>query len=179
MTLTFVPTRIEGVVRVQLDPIRDDRGFFARAWCEDEFAAAGLATTWVQANLGHNPAMGTLRGMHYQREPHPETKLVRCTRGRILDVAVDMRADSPTFRQWVSAELTAELGEMLFIGPGCAHGYLTLEPETDLFYQTSTRYARESATGVRYDDPAFGIDWGLPVVLVSEADRSWPLQDAG
>ena len=179
MSLTFLPTRIEGVVRIELGPIRDDRGFFARAWCEDEFAAAGLATHWVQANIGHNPLAGTLRGMHYQREPHAETKLVRCTRGRVLDVAVDVRPGSPTFRQWVSAELTAERGEMLFIGPGLAHGYLALEPETDIFYQTSARYARESATGVRYDDPAFGIEWNAPIVLISEGDRSWPLQNAG
>lgn len=178
MTLTFIPTAIDTVVRVELDPIRDDRGFFARAWCEDEFAAAGLATAWVQANIGHNPVRGTLRGMHRQREPHSEAKLVRCTRGRLLDVAVDLRPDSPTFRQWVSAELTAARGEMLFIGPGLAHGYLTLEPETDIFYQTSARYARESASGVRYDDPAFGIEWGAPIILVSEGDRSWPLQDA-
>jgi dTDP-4-dehydrorhamnose 3,5-epimerase len=178
MTLRFLPTSIAGVVRVELDPIRDERGFFARAWCEDEFREAGLTATWVQANLGRNHAAGTLRGMHYQREPHPETKLVRCTRGRIQDVAVDMRPDSPTYRQWVSAELTAEGGEMLYIGPGCAHGYLTLEPDSDLFYQTSARYDRESATGVRHDDPAFGIEWSAPIVLVSEADRSWPLQDA-
>ena len=179
MALKFIPTGIERVVRVELDPIRDDRGFFARAWCEDEFAAAGLATHWVQANIGHNPVGGTLRGMHYQRDPHPETKLVRCTRGRVLDVAVDVRPGSLTFRQWVSAELTAERGEMLFIGPGLAHGYLTLEPETDIYYQTSVPFARESATGVRYDDPAFGIEWGAPIVLISEADRSWPLHDAG
>lgn len=178
MTLTFIPTAIDTVVRVELDPIRDDRGFFARAWCEDEFAAAGVATAWVQANIGHNPVRGTLRGMHHQREPHSEAKLVRCTRGRLLDVAVDLRPDSPTFRQWVSAELTAARGEMLFIGPGLAHGYLTLEPDTDIFYQTSARYARESASGVRYDDPAFGIEWGAPIILVSEGDRSWPLQDA-
>ena len=175
MTLAFTPTAIAGVVRVDLDPIRDDRGFFARAWCEDEFEAAGLGTIWVQANLAHNPLAGTLRGMHLQREPHPETKLVRCTRGRIFDVAVDVRPESPTYRQWVGAELTADRGEMLFIGPGCAHGYLTLEPDSDLFYQTSARYARDSATGVRFDDPAFGIEWPAPIALISAADQAWPL----
>ena len=177
MTLTFFPTAIAGVVRVELGPIRDDRGFFARAWCEDEFGAAGMATTWVQANLAHNPAAGTLRGLHYQREPNAEAKLVRCTRGRVQDVAVDLRPDSPTFRRWEAAELSAERGEMLYIGPGCAHGYLTLEAGSDIFYQTSARYAPGSATGVRFDDPAFGIDWAGPILLVSEADRGWPLHD--
>jgi len=179
MALTFIPTAIAGVVRVELEPIRDDRGFFARAWSHDAFAEAGLATTWVQANLGRSPRAGTLRGLHYQRDPNPEAKLVRCTRGRVLDVAVDMRPDSPTFQHWVSVELTAERGESLFVAPGCAHGYLTLEPDTDVFYQASARYAPDSATGVRYDDPAFGIDWGAPILVVSETDRSWPLQDAG
>jgi dTDP-4-dehydrorhamnose 3,5-epimerase len=179
MVLTFIPTAIDGVVRIQLDPIRDNRGFFARAWAHDEFAAAGLATTWVQTNLGRSPRTGTLRGLHYQRDPHGEAKLVRCTRGRVLDVAVDMRSDSPTYRRWVSAELTAEGGESLFVAEGCAHGYLTLEPDTDVFYQASARYAPESATGVRFDDPAFGIDWAAPIVVVSDADRSWPLQGAG
>jgi dTDP-4-dehydrorhamnose 3,5-epimerase len=176
MPLAFYPTLIDGVVRIELDPIRDDRGYFARAWSEDEFAAAGLAATWVQANVSHNPRVGTLRGLHYQREPDLEAKLVRCMRGRVLDVAVDMRPASPTFRRWVSAELTAGRGESMFIAPGCAHGYLTLEPETDVYYQASARYAPASATGVRYDDPAFGIDWGAAIIMVSEADRSWPLQ---
>lgn len=179
MAFTFIPTAIAGVVRIELEPIRDDRGFFARAWSGDEFADAGLAATWVQANLGRSPRAGTLRGLHYQRDPNAEAKLVRCTRGRVLDVAVDMRTDSPTFRRWVSAELTAERGESLFVAPGCAHGYLTLEPDTDVLYQTSARYAPQSATGVRYDDPAFGIEWGAPILVVSEADRSWPLQGAG
>jgi dTDP-4-dehydrorhamnose 3,5-epimerase len=176
--LTFVPTAIEGVVRIEIDPIRDDRGFFARAWSEDEFRAAGIGASWVQANMSRNPRAGTLRGLHYQREPDLEAKLVRCIRGRIRDVAVDMRPDSPTFRRWVAAELTAERGESMFIAPGCAHGYLTLEPDTDVYYQASARYAPASATGVRYDDPAFGIDWGAPIALVSEADRTWPLQAA-
>jgi len=174
----FIPTAIEGVVRVELEPIRDDRGFFARAWCEDEFAAAGIATTWVQANIGHNPLRGVLRGLHLQRAPHQEAKLVRCTRGRLQDVAVDLRADSPTYRRWVSAILTADGGEMLYVPPGCATGYLTLEPDTDVFYQTSARFARESATGVRFDDPAFGIEWLAPIRLVSEADRAWPYVEA-
>jgi dTDP-4-dehydrorhamnose 3,5-epimerase len=170
----FIPTAIQGVVRVELEPIRDERGFFARAWSADEFGAAGIPATWVQANVGHNPLAGVLRGLHLQRAPHEEAKLVRCTRGRLQDVAVDLRPDSPTYRQWVSSILTAENGEMLYVPPGCATGYLKLEPDTDLFYQTSARFAPESATGVRYDDPAFGIEWSGPVQLVSAADRSWP-----
>lgn len=177
--MKFEPTAIEGVIRIELEPIRDERGFFARAWGRDEFAAAGIETDWIQLNLGRNPQAGTLRGMHYQTDPHPEAKLVRCTRGSLQDVAVDMRPASPTFRQWVSAILTADGGEMLYLPPGCAHGYLTLEPDTDLLYQGSARYARESSTGVRFDDPAFGIAWEGPITLVSDADRSWPLQDVG
>lgn len=174
MTLRFEPTAIDGVVRIALDPIRDERGFFARAWSADEFLAAGLDATWIQANIGHNDAAGTLRGMHFQLEPHAETKLVRCSRGRIQDVAVDLRPGSPTLHRWVSAELTAAGGEMLYIPPGCAHGYLTLEPDSDIFYMTDAAYDRASASGVRYDDPAFDIRWAAPITIVSEADRRWP-----
>src|SRR4029079_14564038 len=115
---------------------------------------------------------GTLRGLHLQRDPDAEAKLVGCTRGRVQDVVVDLRPTSPTYRRWVSAELSADGGESLFVAPGCAHGYLTLEPDTDVLYQTSARYAPGSATGVRFDDPAFGIEWAAPVEVISEADRS-------
>jgi dTDP-4-dehydrorhamnose 3,5-epimerase len=118
--------------------------------------------------------------MRYQHEPHAEAKLVRCTRGRVLDVAVDLRPGSPTYRRWVADELTADGGEMLFIPPGCAHGYLTLEPETDLLYQTSVAYHPESATGIRWDDPLLAIDWGRQeVTRISDQDRAWPLLEAG
>lgn len=173
--MRFERTRLDGVVRIELDPIRDERGFFARAWCKDDFAAAGLDATWVQANVAHNPTAGTLRGMHLQRSPHAEAKLVRCTRGRLYDVAVDLRPGSPTYGGSVREELTADGGEMLFIPPGCAHGYLTLEPSTDVLYLTSAKYEPAAATGVRYDDPAFDIDWGAPIALVSDQDRTWPL----
>lgn len=178
MALRFITTPIDGVVRIELDPIRDERGFFARAWADDEFAEAGLGANWVQANLGRSPRAGTLRGLHYQRDPNPEAKLVRCTRGRAQDVVVDMRPESPTFRHWVATELTAERGESLFVPAGCAHGYLTLEPDTDVYYQASARYAPESATGVRFDDPAFLIEWSAPILVISDTDRSWPLQGA-
>ena len=176
--MKFEPTAIDGVVRIELEPIRDERGFFARAWGADEFAAAGIETDWIQLNLGRNPKAGTLRGMHYQTEPHGEAKLVRCTRGRLQDVAVDMRPASPTYRRWVSADPDRRRRRDAVPAPGCAHGYLTLEPDTDLLYQASARYVREAATGVRFDDPAFGIEWAGPITLVSDADRAWPLQDA-
>jgi dTDP-4-dehydrorhamnose 3,5-epimerase len=175
--MRFVETEIAGVIRIEIDPIRDDRGYFARAWGREEFVAAGLDVDWVAANIGHNPLAGTLRGMHLQLAPYAETKLVRCSRGRVQDVAVDLRPDSPTFRRWVSAELTADGGEMFYIGPGCAHGYLTLEPGSDIFYLTSAPYDRASAIGVRHDDPAIGIAWEAPIKIVSDADRSWPLVD--
>jgi dTDP-4-dehydrorhamnose 3,5-epimerase len=172
--MRFVSTRIDGVVEVRLDPHRDERGFFARAWCADEFEAAGLDVEWVQMNIGRSDYAGTLRGMHYQRDPCGEWKLVRCVRGSLFDVAVDLRERSDTRHDWVGAELTAEAGNMLLIPPGCAHGYLTLSDHTDLVYQTSHRYEPGAATGVRYDDPAFGIEWPAEIVRISDQDRSWP-----
>ncbi len=172
--MLFHTTAIQGVFHIELEPIRDDRGFFARAWSRDEFAEAGIDAEWVQANLARNPAAGTLRGLHFQREPYAESKLVRCTRGRLQDVAVDLRPDSPTYGQWVDAVLDARVGNMLLIPPGCATGYLTLEPETDLFYQTTVRFQPDAASGVRYDDPFFGVVWQGPIALVSAQDRNWP-----
>jgi dTDP-4-dehydrorhamnose 3,5-epimerase len=175
VSLRFRETTIEGVVVVEMDPIRDERGFFARAWCRDEFMAAGQPIDWVQVNVAHSVSAGTLRGVHLQRAPFGEHKLVRCTRGRLQDVAVDLRPDSPTYRRWVSVELTHGNGLMLLIPPGCAHGALSLEPETDFEYHTSRSYTPAAATGVRYDDPALAIEWQAPVQVVSAADRSWPL----
>jgi dTDP-4-dehydrorhamnose 3,5-epimerase len=172
--MRFVSTRIDGVVEVHLDPRRDGRGFFARAWCADEFEAAGFDVEWVQMNIGRSDSAGTLRGMHYQRDPCGEWKLVRCVRGSLFDVAVDLRERSDTRHDWVGAELTAEAGNMLLIPPGCAHGYLTLSDHTDLVYHTSHRYEPGAATGVRYDDPAFGIEWPAEIIQMSEQDRSWP-----
>jgi dTDP-4-dehydrorhamnose 3,5-epimerase len=172
--MRFITTAIEGVVHVELEPIRDDRGFFARAWCRDEFAEAGIQAEWVQANFAHNPVAGTLRGLHFQREPFAESKLVRCTRGRLQDVAVDLRPTSPTYGRWVDTVLDSHAGNMLLVPPGCATGYLTLEPDTDLFYQTTVRFERAAAAGVRFDDPLFGIIWRGPITLLSEQDRNWP-----
>jgi dTDP-4-dehydrorhamnose 3,5-epimerase len=175
----FAKTKIDGVFVVELEPRRDERGFFARQWCADEFTRAGLNPGIAQINTARSAAAGTLRGLHFQVAPHAEAKLVRCTRGAVFDVAVDLRAGSPTFRQWFGTDLDGESGRMLYVPEGCAHGYLTLEPNTDLTYQASVPYAPKSARGVRYDDPAFGIVWPGPVKVVSQQDLTWPDSSVG
>ena len=172
--MIFTKTKIDGVVVIDLEQRRDERGFFARQWCADEFARAGLNPKISQINTARSAVAGTLRGVHYQVAPHAEAKLVRCTRGAVFDVAVDLRSGSSTFRQWFGLELDNESGRMLYIPEGCAHGYLTLAPITDLVYQTSVSYAPNSARGVRYDDPAFGIVWPEPARVISQQDLSWP-----
>jgi dTDP-4-dehydrorhamnose 3,5-epimerase len=173
--MRFTKTAVEGVVVVEIDRISDDRGFFARVWCEDEFAQQGLERDWVQANVGHSVRAGTLRGMHYQEEPHVEVKLVRCTRGEVYDVALDLRPWSPSYLKWVGVTLGAGDHTMLYIPAGCAHGYQTLADESEIVYSTTARYSRDAATGARYDDPAFGIEWPLPVEVISEQDAGWDL----
>jgi len=173
--MKFTPLPIAGAFRVDLDPKRDERGFFARWWCEDEFAAQGIGFAPVQANTGVSPLAGTLRGLHYQSAPAAEAKYVRCVRGAVWDVVVDLRPDSGTFRRWEGLELSAENGAGVFVPEGCAHGYLTLLPDTELYYLTSARYASDLAGGVRYDDPALGIDWPRGITMISERDRTWPL----
>lgn len=172
--MIFAKTRIAGVFVIELEPRRDERGFFARQWCADEFMRTGLDTRIAQINTARSLAAGTLRGVHYQTAPHAEVKLVRCTRGAVWDVAVDLRADSATFRQWFGTELDADTGRMLYIPEGCGHGYLTLAPDTDLIYQTSVPYAPKCATGVRHDDPAFDIHWPAPIRVISQQDLNWP-----
>jgi dTDP-4-dehydrorhamnose 3,5-epimerase len=167
-------TEIPGVFVIELERRRDERGFFARQWCADEFARAGLDPKISQINTARSIETGTLRGMHYQQAPHAEVKLVRCTRGAVFDVALDLRAGSPTFCQWFGTELDEESGRMLYIPEGCAHGYLTLAPSTDLVYQASVAYAPQSATGVRYDDPAFNIVWPGAIKVISPQDKNWP-----
>ena len=172
--MIFMETKIHGVFMIELEPRRDDRGFFARQWCAEEFKRAGLDPRVAQINTAHSIAMGTLRGIHYQKVPHAEVKLVRCTRGAVFDVAVDLRVDSPTFCQWFGTELDAESGRMLYLPEGCGHGYLTLVPNTDLVYHASVPYAPNSATGVRHDDPAFNIVWPGAINVVSLQDKNWP-----
>jgi dTDP-4-dehydrorhamnose 3,5-epimerase len=170
----FEETGLGGAYVVDVERREDERGFFARVWCFDELAAAGLDPRVAQANIAFSHRKGTVRGMHFQVAPHAEVKLVRCTMGAIYDVIVDLRPDSSTHRQWLGFELTAENRRLLYVPEGFAHGYQTLTDAAEISYQTSARYAPESARGVRYDDPAFGIDWPEPVKDVSDADRAWP-----
>jgi dTDP-4-dehydrorhamnose 3,5-epimerase len=173
--MNFTPTELEGAYLVDLEPREDERGFFARAWCANEFAEHGLSTEVAQCNVAFNHRKSTLRGMHYQMQPHAETKLVRCTRGAIYDVIVDLRPDSPTWKRWLGVELTAENRRALYVPEGFAHGYQTLVDETETFYQVSAFYAPDAERGVRWDDPAFGIEWPDPDrPLMSEKDRTWP-----
>lgn len=173
--MVFTETAIKGVYLIGLERKEDHRGFFARSWCHQEFEAHGLNPSLVQVNVGFSLKKGTLRGMHFQQQPHQEAKLVRCTMGQVFDVAVDLRLDSPTYRQWVGAELTAENRTMLYVPEGCAHGYQTLQDDTEVVYQTSQPFAAKYATGVRFDDPAFGIVWPLGVAVISDMDKAWPL----
>jgi dTDP-4-dehydrorhamnose 3,5-epimerase len=172
--MRFLATEIPGVMVVEAEPRRDDRGSFARLHCPEEFAAAGAAFAPVQTSLSHNPKAGTLRGMHHQSAPHAETKLVRAVRGRMFDVAVDLRPDSPVHRRWVGVELSAENQRALFIPEGVAHGFLTLADDTDVLYQISPAFRPGHEAGVRWDDPAFGIAWPAPPKLLSERDASYP-----
>ncbi len=172
--MIFDPTPIAGAFVVRLEPHGDERGFFARTFCVDEFEAAGIMTTFVQQSLARSKHRGTLRGMHFQREPHGEDKFVRCTRGRIFDAIVDLRPNSPSFRRVFTVELDAEAGAALFVPRGCAHGYQTLEDETDVLYAMSSRYAPQAARAIRYDDPALAIAWPLSEPILSAADRLAP-----
>ncbi|CAN5828738.1 MAG: dTDP-4-dehydrorhamnose 3,5-epimerase [Gemmatimonadetes bacterium] len=171
--MIFRETRLPGAYVIEPERIEDERGFFARSWCEREFRAHGLNPRLVQCNLSFNRYRGTLRGMHYQAAPHPEAKLVRCTMGRIHDVIVDLRPESPTFREWVAVELSAGNRRMLYVPEGFAHGFQTLEDESEVFYQMSQYYHAELARGVRWDDPAFGIAWPLPVQALSARDSAY------
>jgi dTDP-4-dehydrorhamnose 3,5-epimerase len=172
--MKFEESKISGAFEIAPESIPDERGFFARTWCQNEFALHRLNSRLVQCNISFNTRVGTLRGMHYQASPHAETKLVRCTQGAIYDVVMDMRAESPTFKKWFGAELTAENHRMIYVPEGCAHGFITLKDKTEVFYQMSEFYKPESARGVRWDDPAFKITWPAKVQVISERDRNYP-----
>jgi dTDP-4-dehydrorhamnose 3,5-epimerase len=173
--MQFTETELTGVFVIDLERREDERGFFARAWCEEEFASHGLDTRVSQCNVSFNERRGTVRGLHYQAPPHAEVKVVRCTRGGIYDVIVDLRPESETFRRWVGVELTAENRRMVYVPEGFAHGYQTLEDRTETYYQVSVPYAPDAERGVRWDDPAFGIDWPEAAErVISEKDRAWP-----
>ncbi len=175
--MLFRETPVAGAFVIEPERRVDERGHFARVFCEHELAQRGLEGSIRQINTGFSPRSGTLRGMHYQVEPHAEVKIVRCVRGAVFDVVVDLRCDSPTFARWYGIELNENNGLQLYVPRGAAHGYLTLEDDTELVYSTSSPYAPEAARGVRYDDPAFGIQWPAGIRVISAADSSWPLFD--
>jgi dTDP-4-dehydrorhamnose 3,5-epimerase len=172
--MRFQPTRFADAWLIEIAPVKDERGAFARTFCEREFAAHGLEVRFVQHSLSSNTRKGTLRGMHFQRAPHEEVKLVRCVRGAIWDVILDLRPASPTYLQWQGFELNAANGLQLYIPNGFAHGFQTLEDDSEVFYLISQFYTPDAASGVRHDDPRFAIDWPLPVSVISERDRNWP-----
>lgn len=172
--MIFEETRLPGAHVIRMEKRGDERGFFARAWCRREFEEAGLSTELAQANVSRSRTKGTLRGMHYQVPPAAETKLVRCTRGAIHDVILDLRPESPTMGEWIGVELTAENHTMLYVPEGFAHGFLTLSDDAEVFYQVSAFYAPEHERGVRWDDPRFGIEWPAEPTVLSDKDRSWP-----
>ncbi|WKN48579.1 dTDP-4-dehydrorhamnose 3,5-epimerase [Nocardioides sp. Arc9.136] len=173
--MKIVPTRLPGPVLVEIEPRADERGFFARTFCKEEFEAAGLEPAVDQCNLSFNHRRGTLRGMHLQVAPHPEAKLVRCTRGAIVDTVVDLREGSPTWLQHVQVTLTAEDRHAFYVPPYFAHGYQTLVDDTEVVYQVSGTYTPEAERGLRHDDPALGIEWPVEVGCISAKDASWPL----
>lgn len=172
--MEFIPTKLRGAFLIEPTELEDERGFFARTWCQKEFAERGLNPNLVQCSISFNKLRGTLRGMHYQVAPHEEAKLVRCTMGAIYDVIIDLRPDSPTFKEWVATELTAENRLMLFIPEGFAHGFITMKDASEVFYQISEYYHSESARGIRWDDPTFGIKWFLDgPTVISQRDEAY------
>ena len=173
--MIFTETPLVGSFVIDIERLEDERGFFARTWCRNEFKAHGIETRLVQCNVSFNRRRGTLRGMHFQGDPHAEAKLVRCASGSIHDVIVDIRLDSPTYLHHFAVELSAKNHRMLFIPAGFAHGFQTLDDEAEVLYHMSEFFYGESAGGLRYDDVKLGIHWPLPVSLISEKDRLYPL----
>jgi dTDP-4-dehydrorhamnose 3,5-epimerase len=172
--MIFRETKLAGAYVIELDPRIDERGFFARIFCEREFAEHGLPTRFPQCNLSRNKRKGTLRGMHYQAAPHAETKLVRCVAGGIYDVIVDLRSSSPTHLEWIGVDLTGDSGRALFIPEGLAHGFVTLEDDTDVFYHMGDFFHPEAARGVRYNDPRFAIQWPVLPTVIAQRDATYP-----
>lgn len=173
--MEFTETNLQGVFLVRIKKIVDERGYFGRAWCQQEFAQHKLNPAMTQLNVGSSLRRGTIRGMHYQLSPHAEAKFIRCTKGAIYDVVIDLREGSATEGKWFGAELTPESGTMLYAPEGTAHGYQTLLDDSEMYYMTTKPYAPDAARGVRFDDPHFGIKWPLPVSVVSKPDQNWPL----
>jgi len=173
--MRFIETKLKGAFVIELDKFEDERGFLALSWSAKDFAAQGLDAHLVECTISRNRLKGTLRGMHFQGPPYAQPKLIRCTRGAVYDIALDLRRDSPTFKQWIGVELTETNHLALYIPAGFAHGYQTLIDESEVFYQMSEVYAPEYARGVRWDDPAFGIDWPpCEQRTIIERDRTYP-----
>jgi len=166
-------TAVPAVWLIDLEPHKDERGFFSRTWCAEEAAAHGLNPACVQCSISFNKMRGTLRGMHWQAEPHAEAKWIRCTRGAVWDVALDLRSESPAYGKWTAVELSADNHRTIYIPEGVAHGFQTLEADTELFYQMSEIYVPELARGARWDDPAFGIKWPVSNPVLSGRDRAY------
>lgn len=173
--MKFEKTRLTGLFVIQPEPRSDERGRLIRTFCEAEFKEAGLETHFPQISISRTTLKGTVRGMHYQKDPHAETKVIRCTRGQIFDVIVDLRPDSPSFLQWQSFELSAENQISLYVPTGCAHGLQSLEDQTEVHYMISTNYNAESASGCRWNDPKINIKWPIPEVIIAPKDLQWPL----
>ena len=176
--MIFTELALSGAYRIEMERLEDDRGFFARSFCAEEFAEHGLATTMPQCNVSFNSRRATLRGLHFQSDPHAEDKLVRCTAGAVFDVIVDLRADSRTRHRWFGVELTADNRHALWVPRGFAHGFITLTDASEVLYMMSVPYAPGSARGVRWNDPAIAIDWPLPPEHMSDRDAAYPLLDA-
>ncbi len=172
--MLFHETKLEGAFVIELEKRADTRGFFARGWCQKEFEDHGLVAQVVQANISYNRKKGTLRGMHYQVAPVEETKLVRCVRGGIYDVIIDLRPESPTYKQWIGVALTAENYKMLYVPENFAHGLQTLEDDTEVIYQVSQFYTPGAERGMRWNDPAFRIEWPQDIEVISDKDADWP-----
>lgn len=171
--MKFTETKLAGAYIIDLNKLEDERGFFARTFCTQELDDHNLISDVKQANMSWNEKSGTMRGMHYQVDPFQETKLVRCTRGALYDVIIDLRKDSPTYREWIGVELTADNRTALFVPRDFAHGFVTLEDDTDAFYMVSQSYVPDSEAGIRWDDPQFGIEWPITPSVISEKDANW------
>lgn len=172
--MIFTETQLKGLYIIEPERLADERGFFARTWCQKELASHGLENRLVQCSISYNPKKGTLRGMHFQTSPWEEVKIVRCTSGEIYDVVIDLRPDSPTFKKWFGLNLSQEERNMLYIPKGFAHGFMTLSDEVEVFYQMSEFYSPDHSGGLRWNDPAFGIHWPMAVQLISERDNTYP-----
>lgn len=171
--MKFIETDLKGAFIIELEKLEDNRGFFARSWCKREFDEHGLNSNATQANVSYNKKKGTLRGMHLQSKPYAETKLVRCTRGAIYDVIIDLRPDSATYKKWLGVELSADNGKMLYVPENFAHGFQTLKDDTEVTYQVTQYYTPGYEKGIRWNDPAFRINWPVTVAVISEKDENW------